>query len=210
MEPEELIRRWPTLYHMAEAGSWPSIRRHGLRSTSALLDLFEIEPARRIRLETQWRRESEEISHPTYGTAVIRDQKPMPAAVLERFLEPGLSTADWYRLINGKTFFWPNTTPLLWMLGAPPYRSRAHDVLVVDTARLVDRHREGVTLSAQNSGSTNKGLRKGRDTFLPIAAFRAPYVNEVAVEYGVPDIEELTLRVEQRQGSDILGTIWTG
>jgi hypothetical protein len=27
---------------MAEAGSWPSIKRHGLLSTTALLDLFEI------------------------------------------------------------------------------------------------------------------------------------------------------------------------
>ena len=43
MEIERLISRYPTLYHMAEDGSWESIQRHGLLSTSALLDRFEIE-----------------------------------------------------------------------------------------------------------------------------------------------------------------------
>jgi hypothetical protein len=193
---------------MAEAGSWPGIRRNGLRSTTALLDLFEIGGPRRVQLEALWRPESERISHPAHGTAVIRDQKPMPDVVLEQFLEPGLSTAEWYQLINGKTFFWPNPTPLLWMLGAAPYRNRAHDVLVVDTARLVQRHEDTIRLSAQNSGSTHKGLRKSRNTFQPISEFREPYVNEVAVEYSVPDIEALTLRVESRKGPDILGTVW--
>src|ERR1700730_7684311 len=100
MDRRELVLRWPVLYHMAEAGSWPSIRRNGLLSTTALLDLFEVEEPRRQRLETEWRRDSQRIDHPIHGTAVIRDQRPMPPEVLEKFLEPGLSTADWYRLIN--------------------------------------------------------------------------------------------------------------
>jgi hypothetical protein len=40
--PKDLIGRSPRLYHMAEADTWDSIREHGLLSTSALLDLFEI------------------------------------------------------------------------------------------------------------------------------------------------------------------------
>ena len=95
MDRRELVRRWPILYHMAEAGSWPSIRQHGLLCTTALLDLFEVDATRRHRLETEWRPKSEEISHPIHGTAVIRDQIPMPPAVLQQFLEPGLTTADW-------------------------------------------------------------------------------------------------------------------
>ena len=46
-ELAELIRDCPTLYHMAECGSWPSIRRHGLLSTSALLDLYGVQGAER-------------------------------------------------------------------------------------------------------------------------------------------------------------------
>ena len=39
---DELAGKYPLLFHMAELGSWPSIERHGLRSTSMLLDLFEV------------------------------------------------------------------------------------------------------------------------------------------------------------------------
>ena len=42
LTPEYLAQRWPRLYHMAEAGSWESVKRHGLLSTTALLDLFEV------------------------------------------------------------------------------------------------------------------------------------------------------------------------
>jgi len=43
--------RWPRLYHMAEAGSWSSIRRHGLLSATAFLDLFEVTGPDRDRIE---------------------------------------------------------------------------------------------------------------------------------------------------------------
>jgi len=62
---------------MAEAGSWPSIRRHGLLSTSALLDLFEVTGVERVRLESQRRPETVKIEHPEHGEALIRDQKPL-------------------------------------------------------------------------------------------------------------------------------------
>ncbi|MEG9861289.1 MAG: hypothetical protein V6Z81_02105 [Parvularculales bacterium] len=39
-ELEELIENCPKLYHMAERGSWSSIEKQGLFSTSALLDLY--------------------------------------------------------------------------------------------------------------------------------------------------------------------------
>lgn len=43
----ELLRDCPVLYHMAARGSWESIQRHGLLSTSALLDLFGVMGDRR-------------------------------------------------------------------------------------------------------------------------------------------------------------------
>ena len=35
MEPGRLIDRYPVLYHMAEDGSWESIRRSGLLSANS-------------------------------------------------------------------------------------------------------------------------------------------------------------------------------
>ena len=40
LEIDALCRTYPRLYHMATAGSWPSLRERGLLSTTALLELF--------------------------------------------------------------------------------------------------------------------------------------------------------------------------
>ena len=80
----DFARRFPFLYHMAEFGSWPSIRQHGLLSTSALLDLYEVAGVERAGLEFRHRPECEEIYHDAHGSAVIRDQKPMTDADLRK------------------------------------------------------------------------------------------------------------------------------
>ena len=86
MDLQRLISRYPTLYHMAEDESWESIRRHGLLSTSALLDRFEVEGGERFAIESTRRPEIVRVDHPEYGTALIRDNKPMQEKSLERCL----------------------------------------------------------------------------------------------------------------------------
>lgn len=71
-ELDEMIEDCPTLYHMAEVGSWPSIRTHGLLSTSAVLDLVELSGSARFEVESARRPESVEIAHPVHGRIVIR------------------------------------------------------------------------------------------------------------------------------------------
>jgi hypothetical protein len=77
-----VAERWPKLYHMAEAGSWPSIECHGLLSTSSLLDLFDVQGEDRESIEAMRRPESVRITHPEHGEAWIRDNKPMNETVL--------------------------------------------------------------------------------------------------------------------------------
>ena len=62
---ERFSDRYPRLYHMAESGSWCSVREHGLLSTSALLDLFEISGSKRREIESEWRPNIVPIGHPT-------------------------------------------------------------------------------------------------------------------------------------------------
>ena len=107
MEAAELIERYPRVYHMAEDHSWPSIERHGLLSTSALLDLYEISGAARRAIESARRASSVTITHQRHGTAVVRDQKPMHESALARCLDDEMTPAQWYRLLNAKVFFWP-------------------------------------------------------------------------------------------------------
>ena len=214
MTPEEVVRQYPVLYHMAELNSWPNIQRYGLRSTSALLDLFEITGPSRVQIESQWRTSSVPLNHPTYGTAVVRDQLPMPEPRLRECLVD-MTTRQWYELINGKTFFWPEETPLGWMLNAGPYRTREHAVIVVPTADLLAHHLEAVTLSAINSGSvyparaTRLPRPRGTDTFQPIRDYSTPWISELAVAYSVPNVEDLAIRVEAWKGKRSLRVIWS-
>ena len=83
----QLIDRYPVLYHMASYGAWPSIQEHGLLSTSALLELLEVPDAKRTELMTKQRRTSIPVTHPTKGSAILRDQKPLSEKNLARCLE---------------------------------------------------------------------------------------------------------------------------
>lgn len=204
-ELAELIADCPTLFHMAEPGSWAAIERHGLLSTSALLDKAGLAGAARDAIEAQRRPEGVTVALPGHA-ATIRDQKPMDDAGLRRCLQDGLVPAEWYRLLNGRVFFWLTRSRLDRLRGARPYRRRPHDVLEVDTAALIAAYRDAITLSPINSGSTRPfPVERGRGTFRPIDEYpyahwrarrpRGERVVELAVAHGVPDIARFVRQV---------------
>jgi len=216
---EELVSHYPRLYHMAELGTWSSIRSHGLLSTSSLLDLYGIDGEERRQIECCRRPESVTIRHEKYGPAVIRDQKPMSDSALRKCLS-GMSPKEWYILLNKRVFFWLTPERVLGLLSARVYRDREHTVLTIDTAKLLNLHHKRVTLSPINSGSTVYNPQpRGADTFRTLGTY--PFekwqqkrrsarkaVAELAVEYSVPNIKELVLRVERRKQSRILEVIY--
>jgi hypothetical protein len=217
-ELELMIRYHPLLFHMAECESWVSIRQYGLLSTTALLDLYGYVGAERQAIEGRRRPESITIRHRSYGTAVVRDQKPMTDSNLSRALRDGLTPEDWYRLLNARVFFWLTEDRLHRLLNAGTYSRKTHDVLMVETRPLVENYRHQITLSPMNSGNTRPYPHKrGRNTFLSIADYpyreerrkrpREPVV-ELAVEGGVPDIAEYVTEVAEMQGNTRLRTIW--
>ncbi|WP_458097295.1 DUF7002 family protein [Roseomonas sp. WA12] len=218
-ELAELLRDCPVLYHMAERGSWPSIRRHGLLSTSALLDLYGVTGAARTALEAERRPEGVLLEEPGLGRATIRDQKPMDDAGLRRCLQDGLTPEDWYRLLNGKVFLWPSRERLSRLLSAKPYRLLEHDVLELDAASLVREYIDRITLSPINSGTTRPfPVPRGRDTFLPVAEYpyaawrarrrRGERVVEVTVEGGIAEVERFTFRVTRMRGDEVIETLF--
>ncbi len=151
MDIEAFVHRHPRLWHMAEAGAWPKVRHHGLLSTTALLDLFEYSGEERRRIESELRAETIAITHPQHGTALIRDNRPLRKQFLAESLE-GMTVGEWCELLNHKTFFWVSEARLEKLLGARAYRNRAHDVITVDTRRLVERDLDRITLAPINSG----------------------------------------------------------
>ena len=217
VDVDELVATYPSLYHMAEAGSWEGIQQHGLLSTSALLDLFEINGDLRLALESARRPESVTITAPLHGTAIVRDQIPLREGPLEQCLVG--STAEWYRELNRRVFFWVSEQRVEGLLQGRAYRDRAHDVLTVDTASLVAARADEITLAPINTGSTIYNPRpRGVGTFLSITDYpfedwrrrrsRRAAVVELAVDGGVRDIVDHTLIVESRRGAAVLETLW--
>jgi hypothetical protein len=206
---EELVELYPHLYHMAAAGSWPGIERHGLRSTTALLDLFEISGADRDRIESQHRPRSRTIKHRKHGLAIIRDQKPMSEAGLVKALQGGLRPVDWYRILNRKVFFWLTRGRLQTLVDAREYRDQRKTILVLDTSKLLEKHRDRVLLSSMNSGCTKPYPHpRGRDTFKPLSQYpfadrrrrRLEPIVELAVDYLVSDVTEVVLSAHEIGG----------
>jgi hypothetical protein len=204
-----IANQWPRLFHMAEAGSWPAIQHHGLLSTSALLDLFEIDGDERDRLESTRRLESVPIEHPVHGTAWIRDNKPINETVLRRTLV-GMTEPEFYRLLNGRVFLWLTERRLAKLRAAPPYRDRKHDILVVSTAGLLSAYADRVELSPMNSGAVHPAANysRGRGTFSRIADYpwaqrkeTAPVepIVEVTVPYAIPDIADYVEEIREWQ-----------
>jgi len=99
-----MIRRLERLYHLAEAENLASILEHGLMSTEGLLAMLGISEPRRAALLCNHRPDSVRLSE----SVLIRDQRPMPPTALAPALEDGLEPADWYALLNGHVFLWPD------------------------------------------------------------------------------------------------------
>lgn len=204
---------------MAHDGGWPAIRDHGLKSASALLDDYKVAGNRRRQLESMRRPQSVLLQAAGLPGAMIRDQIPMTDAKLAACLQDGLTTKDWYELLNSRTFFWLSQSRIWKLLKARAYRNLKQTVLTVDTAGIVAAHRKKIWLSPLNSGATLfKAQPRGRGTFRPIADF--PFdarsktrslennVVELLVEEAVPDIKKHVLAVHTVQGDQILAEIW--
>jgi hypothetical protein len=199
MKEADLLEHYPRLWHMAEDGSFESIRKNGLLSTTALLDMYEVRGADREALERRHRPECVTIRKKGLPDAVVRDQKPMREGSLAACLTGGLTPSDWYVTLNERVFFWLTRRRLRALLGARAYRNRPHTVLTVDTESVLEAHRERIELSPLNSGATLfKPLARGRESFSAVANF--PFderrktrslsnaVVELVVRGGVPDI----------------------
>ena len=215
MNIDHLIARYPRIYHMAESGTWDSIRRRGLLSASAALDLLGITGGPRTPYEVQQRTTMMDVLPGHSDRIVLRDQKPMPPQRLERALTDGTSPAEWYALINSKVFFWAQEHRLLTLLNARDYRHREHDVLTIASETLVREHAARIRLCHMNSGNTwPMPLARDAGIFQTIANYPArrngapaKEVVEVVVDHSVPDIARHVIEVRRMKGTEVLATI---
>lgn len=212
MDIKKLIERYPRIYHMAEKGTWPSIRDRGLLSASAALDLFGINGANRRILEAEQRRQKIDLVPNSPDSIVLRDQKPMPEERLLRALKGGVTPEQWYQSINEKVFFWAQEERLHVLLNAREYKTLEHDVITIDATRFIPAYAQKIWLCHMNSGNTwPMPHPRDQHTFCRIPEYPAKRsgapakeVVEITVDYHVPDIEDYALEVWRMIGSEQL------
>ena len=206
MDTSQMIENYPRLYHMAWGGSWGSIKKHGLLSTASLLELYNVPKIQSRQILEEHRPESVEIDHPDFGTAVVRDQKPMTNNGVTKALGKTATPQEWYSLLNSMVFFWPTKARLKTMISARAYRGIVQDVLVVRTEPLVKKYISELRLSPMNSGCT-KPFPHPRSPAIFYSMNDYPFderlkllgkshaVAEICVRREVPDIQNYVEKV---------------
>jgi hypothetical protein len=145
------------LFHLAEAPNQRSIEQLGLLSAG---DLIERAGLPTVRCE---KHRPHRLILP--NGVVIRDQKPMPPATLERCLR-GMTPGEWYRLLNSKIFLWLDLKRLNRQRNACGPLTQI--LYVVKTDRLLERYATSVTLAPINSGNARRRpAARGLKTFVP-------------------------------------------
>ncbi|WP_139977325.1 DUF7002 family protein [Nocardioides litoris] len=206
MEPEELVRRHPRVFHVAPALAWPSIERHGLLPAADLVALHGVTGARRRDLLESPRRSPALLEAPGEPPALLRDQRPMK--YLAERIAPHSSVAQFLAAVNGRVFCWATPARLARLRGARAYRDLPQLVLHLDTARLLERHGDRVGLCRLNSGAIMYPTHpvRGHDVWQPVADY--PYdelrrrhgaagaLAEVTVLGPVADALDLVVEVE--------------
>jgi hypothetical protein len=217
MTPNELVANYPVLHHMAEYESWRRIQRLGLRTTTQLVDACNPDQATRAAILNQRRPQSYDLTHPDVGTITVRDQKPLG---LHNLKLTDVTLEEFLELLNNRVFMWTSPERLARLLGARLYRNSVHDVLVLDTASIVESYAENIRLTGMNTGATifPSAPPRGVESFMTIADF--PFaqrrrgrkledtVAELCVLDGVDDVENHVIRVERRKGADVVERVY--
>lgn len=216
MTNEELIKYYPKLYHLTSQNAWEQIKKYGLMSTAAILDLYKIRGTERSEIETRSRRQNIALYDTMIGEIIIRDQKPLPESKVIKGLS-GCSVSEWYKLLNSKVFLWAEFERFQGLLNARAYRNLVQLQITVNTTSLVEKYHKKIKLCRKNSGAMFNIHPIGPYIFEKISEYdlniskfdniRKPVV-EVTIDYCIPDFKKYVLKVEEVSGGNILKVIY--
>jgi hypothetical protein len=169
MTAEELAKKHPRLFHLADPECLDGIQRYGLQSTVTLLTRFGVTGQERLRLELDRRPSSVRLVDPSNGVAVLNDNKPLSKVALSKCLDDGLTPENWIALLNKRVFFWPNSRELRTLVGARENAGKKKLLVSLDTLSVAKEYGRSIEISAINTGATlRKAARRGLLTFSPL------------------------------------------
>jgi hypothetical protein len=218
MQIDDFAERYPTLYHMADETAWPSIERHGLLSTRAMVDLHAPEESIQSAILNERRTRSFTLHRDGVGPMTVRDQ--LPLKFLSECLLEGVAPQDFLDALNERVFFWVSRERVQRLLNARAYRDRPHIVIHMDTAAILEAHGAAAELAPYNTGSLHVPNlpKRGPQTFVPLEQYPFDYwrhkrgrYGEAVVEFtvpgAIPNLARFVRRVERWQQDQLLNRV---
>ncbi|MCW2751255.1 MAG: hypothetical protein JWR83_2365 [Aeromicrobium sp.] len=166
-------------------------------SAAQLIEAADLDAERRAELHETPRRDP--VSLRVNGVdVVLRDQAPLFKADLATVLEPGLTTADWVRLLNRRVYLFTDPAAMRKILEKYVASDGSQEVISFSPRRLLEADRMRIELSAKNTGAIARRSDpyKGRDTFVSVFRFPDRKPAEVTILDGLDDLDSV-VRVER-------------
>jgi hypothetical protein len=165
------LKNYPNLYHVSLCPDAESIRRHGLMSTSGILDLLGLPVTNRESLERSQRSKAEPFEHPQFGKFILNDQIPLRTEALQRCLI-GMTPPEWYAELNERIFFWLSPKRCENFAMARKMKMPPRTLLVLNSERLLANSNVGLDLCLINSGSaTRRPAERNLENFRSVAKY---------------------------------------
>jgi hypothetical protein len=159
------------------------------------------------------------LRHEAYPEVRLSDHKPINLKLLARCLG-GMADSEWFGLLNGRVFFWPNGDRLKRHLKSRLGGGRDQAVLAFDSVSLLARYGDALRLSPLNSGCTRPPQPRGEGTFMSLADYpfdeirrrRGPTkaIAEVTVLRRVDSVADLLIGIEVHGVNGARTIVWAG
>jgi hypothetical protein len=171
MDKQEFTKKKAYLYHLTDKDNLANIlKTKQILSTESIINLTSWDEEQKDNFLSK-RRKVHEVINTSTTNFKIRDQKPISLTNLVKCLSKGITTGEFFKLLNMRVFFWPTIKRL-----ESHYKRYAGEnpiIIKVETSEIfkINSNPEFCRL---NSGATRSNSHlngappeRGIDTFLP-------------------------------------------
>ncbi len=204
MNFDDLVSRYPRLWHATFEGGWEGIRSSGLLSAADLLEsVGRGDEAQAMRPEVV------RFDAPV-GPVVLRNQT-LSRKDPEPYLD-GVTVAEWWQLVNGRSYLFVDQDDLQKMLDSYLAQGLAQEVIAFNTRRLLTDVADQVEVSLVSAGTFPRtaGPSRGPATFPRIDAFTGDpaKIKEVTIPVPVAITDTAVISVVSRHPDEDPRRLW--
>ena len=195
MDLNDLVARFPRVWHSTFPKGWDGIQKSGLRSTTDLLA-----SAGREGEVKAVRTEPVSVSTPD-GEATLRNQVPNrkePGPPVD-----GMTVEDWWGLLNGRSYLFTVREDVDAFVDACLENGVAQEVITFDTRRLLSDLEDSIDVATTAAPlyPRTTGPSRGAKAFTPLGDFTglSTKIKEVSVRTTIPVSDNAVVAVVTRE-----------